>query len=111
MCNKWLDISTAPRDGTPVIGWVESSKGPASGVMYVVWWREGHDGRWCFYESGRGESYSVYPSLWQPLPAPPAAQRDMQEVGGCRTPGMDWELSEKTKEQLAEIDKHIIRGL
>jgi hypothetical protein len=40
----------------------------------------------------------------------PAAQRDMQEAEGCRVPGMDWELSEKTKEQLAEIDKHIIRG-
>jgi hypothetical protein len=67
----WRPIESAPRDGTPVIGWVDSSKGLPSGVMYVVWWREGHDGRWCFFESGRGESYSVYPSFWRPLPAPP----------------------------------------
>jgi hypothetical protein len=74
----WQPIETAPRDGSPVIGFVESSKGPVSGVQYVVWWREGQDGRWCFYESGRGESYSVYPSLWQPLPAPPS---DHQSAG------------------------------
>lgn len=68
---QWQPIETAPRDGTPIIGWVESTKGPTSGVMYIVWWRESRHGRWCFFESGYGDSYSVYPSLWQPLPTPP----------------------------------------
>jgi hypothetical protein len=77
----WRPIEAAPRDGTPILGFVESSKGPASGVMYVVWWREGHDGRWCFFESGRGESYSVYPTLWQPLPRMPTPSASRPAAG------------------------------
>jgi hypothetical protein len=76
----WRPIVTAPRDGTPVIGWVDSRKGPASGVMYVVWWTERFNAGWCFFDDGRGNIYSVYPSLWQPIPAPPAVERDLTKM-------------------------------
>lgn len=39
-----------------------------------------------------------------------AAMAARDEAGASREVGMDWELSERTQELLAEIDSRIIRG-
>lgn len=63
----WQPIETAPRDGGPILGWSNE------GVMYVCWscgWTA-RDGRWRFFDSGKGETYSFYPTHWMPIPASP----------------------------------------
>lgn len=45
---------------------------------------------------------------------PPEIPVRLDDAAACyvltpRHPAMDWELSEKTKEHLAEIDRHIVR--
>ena len=71
---EWQDISTAPKDGTRILIWCNWPTLPS---VYA-----------CSFECGQWQT-GIWtaakrpgPTHWQPLPAPPAAQRDMQEVGG-----------------------------
>lgn len=59
---QWQPIETAPKDGAAVLTVV------AGKIPFVAWWCGGDEygGFW------RGDAgYRVYPSHWQPLPAPP----------------------------------------
>lgn len=59
---QWQPIETAPKDGAAVLTVV------AGKIPFVAWWCGGNEygGFW------RGDAgYRVYPSHWQPLPAPP----------------------------------------
>lgn len=59
--NGWQFIDTAPKDGTPILGFVDK-------VMYVCWW----DGLgWSFFVDGRGSRFAFFPTHWMPLPMPP----------------------------------------
>lgn len=68
----WHDISTAPKDGTKILGI------DAYGDMVVFWWGAtnlyGWTWDWC-YGPCEGE-YNTYqttcPELWLPLPLPPS---------------------------------------
>lgn len=62
----WQPIETAPRDGTPILGYA------AAGVMYVCWARTG---RWIFFDDGRGSRLHFFPTHWMPLSAPPPEHR------------------------------------
>lgn len=68
MCNKWLSIETAPKDGTSVI--VSSD----SGVVGEAQFHEHEDGWWWAgfdptdYVDGRLDAATH----WMPLPSPPA---------------------------------------
>lgn len=69
----WRDMTEAPRDGTPIIGWF-GDKG-----CKVVWWREGPSTK--RYESGvkvwfwsSGYFRHSEPECWQPCPEAPAQQ-------------------------------------
>jgi hypothetical protein len=55
----WQPIETAPRDGTEVIGW--------DGHSRVIMWC-GSSGKW---QSSEGREQ---PTLWLPLPTPPATE-------------------------------------
>lgn len=59
----WQDISTAPKDGTKVLGWAE-------GDYTVVEWSSG--GYWTLSECGAYASDGEWwPTHWMPLPAAP----------------------------------------
>lgn len=61
--DTWLPIESAPRDGTPILGWFENPFWPsAPGVLY---WIDHNGGGWTHYANGK-------PTHWQPLPPPPA---------------------------------------
>lgn len=68
----WRDISTAPRDGTPILtysgGCVETE------AQMVMWWsmdKAEHCGfGWEAYEV----SHMLAPTHWQPLPEPPTTE-------------------------------------
>ncbi len=65
----WRSIETAPKDGTPLLGFVEK-------VMYVCWW----DGLgWSFFVDGRGSRFAFFPTHWMPLPEPPIAKATTSE--------------------------------
>lgn len=83
----WLDIESAPRDGTKVLGFTESGH-------RIVWWKEalapylgagGHDAGWesdpgedggtfpaDFFSDGERHGPYEQPTHWMPLPDPPA---------------------------------------
>jgi hypothetical protein len=82
----WQDIATAPRDGTEVIVYVNSS---GTSVIHIAWYRSpeeiekfggfGNDfmkedvGWWSYTENSVGQSM-VYPTHWMELielPGPP----------------------------------------
>lgn len=63
----WLDISTAPRDGTPILAKGVDEDG-GRWVYVVVWmnyWRD-EDGFWC---EALGEQFAEFkPTHWMPVP-------------------------------------------
>lgn len=62
----WQPIETAPKDGSPIIGWSDE------GVSYVCWLTKGH---WCFFKNYRGDEWYFEPTKWQPHPAFPRQDR------------------------------------
>lgn len=59
----WQPIETAPKDGTPILGW----PGTMNGYPYVVQYSHG------LWREADGELYHLYePTHWMPLPEPPA---------------------------------------
>lgn len=63
---EWRPIETAPRDGTPILGF----NGAAQTV--VAWWAPG-GGYWNLVACGAyAEDGEWTPTYWQPLPAPPS---------------------------------------
>lgn len=70
----WRDISTAPKDGTHVLG--------ADGLYVdVFWFSEGLDGWACATTEDFGGHNA--PTHWMPLPAPPAALIPASEDDGA----------------------------
>ena len=59
----WQDIATAPKD-VPVLGFLPTAYQGTGGVETVQW----QDGKW--WMTG---AWSVEPTHWMPLPAPPEA--------------------------------------
>lgn len=59
---EWRDISEAPKDGTPILGWDGSSM---TVILYTY-------GEWQLAECGSyAEDADWEPIKWQPLPPPP----------------------------------------
>lgn len=58
----WQPIATAPRDGTPLLGFIPTYYQGKGGQTIIVWvgdaWWDGH-------------AFKTAPNHWQPLPAPP----------------------------------------
>jgi hypothetical protein len=64
---EWQNISTAPKDGTKVLGWSE-------GDFTVVEWSSG--GYWTLSECGAYASDGEWwPTHWMPLPAAPTGAK------------------------------------
>lgn len=58
----WQDISTAPKDGTPVL--VSSPRWLIADVGMI-------DGSGLWYDPGDGSVFQPQPTHWMPLPPPP----------------------------------------
>ena len=80
---EWMDISTAPKDGTAFLAFgihttspPDAQRGVQPGdhwwaiILYDVW-RKREDGGDCWVFSKDGKYTWSPPSHWQPLPAPP----------------------------------------
>jgi len=88
--NGWLDISTAPKDGTYVLLAVPHyESGWNIGEAYFDqqsrdggdwWWAGTSDGD--YWSSPLSESNHHPPSHWQPLPLPPVASTNPEHGGG-----------------------------
>jgi hypothetical protein len=67
---NWQTITTAPKDGTKVLGY-------ALGAYAVVFWHASTataHGYWTLAEPGSyAEDTDFEPAWWQPLPPPPEA--------------------------------------
>lgn len=79
--SEWQDISTAPRDGTPIDLWVpwnpeDVSAGRRFADAYRKageWWASGED-----YD-GYDARISGQPTHWMPHPSPPETRRTLTE--------------------------------
>jgi hypothetical protein len=77
--NKWQPIETAPKDGTPILGFAKCevyNKISAVGVMATVAWFEDsfekNGGYWDLCATGTyADDGKWYPELWMPLPQEP----------------------------------------
>ena len=68
--SDWQPIETAPKDGTPILGWAPDSE-LANPVHYaVIWWFQWTElGGWV----REGDEYDIAadPTHWMPLPDAP----------------------------------------
>lgn len=64
----WQPIETAPRDGTPLLGFVPSYYQGKGGICLLIWLKNARepDGHW--YD---GHAFKTDPTHWMPLPEPP----------------------------------------
>jgi len=75
MCNKWMDISTAPKDGTRILVAFQNHEGRTKQTC-VRWdddngWLVGHDrAKNIYFGLNRRK-----PTYWLPLPAPPSEDK------------------------------------
>jgi hypothetical protein len=71
----WQPIETAPKDETPILGFVPSYHRGKGGISVILWM----EGAW--YD---GRAFETEPTHWMPLPAPPALSRnDGEEEKTC----------------------------
>ena len=82
--SEWKDISTAPKDGTDIIGCYWCDWGDGTTSYYGPWTMAWRHGKWVpswdgatviDYQSDFGTDYKTLdsnPSHWMPLPPPPA---------------------------------------
>lgn len=73
----WLPIETAPKDGTPILGWsIEYGARETRSDTYTPGspgFAQGLTDRWWYWEEPKHNWASRWnPTHWQPLPAPPA---------------------------------------
>jgi len=75
---EWRDISSAPRDGTPILVAVTDPVHPS--VVGEAWWQgEGGEADWWWANTSPGDYYADpirdrqhgQVTHWQPLPLPP----------------------------------------
>lgn len=70
--SEWLPIESAPKDGTEIDIWVESSKlGSWQRHCNVMW--EDDSGYW--YDRGCYKFHDHEVTHWMPLPAPPTTKK------------------------------------
>lgn len=60
----WQKIETAPKDGTPVLGFVPGSAARYYVLHFAGEWKNNHYGF-------REVIWHCFPTHWMPLPAPP----------------------------------------
>jgi hypothetical protein len=67
---EWMPIDSAPKDGTPVLGWSLDF-----GYRDTVWGskRPGWGPDWLWEEPMDGYTATWEPTHWMPLPKPPVA--------------------------------------
>lgn len=63
--SDWQPIETAPRDGTPVLGYMPSYYQGKGGRSVILWL----DGEWF-----DNRAFATDPSHWMPLPDPPKGE-------------------------------------
>ena len=66
---NWQDISTAPKDGTTILGYMpeRAFNVPIDDVATIYWYDEYATPAWVDTVSGE----NVDPTHWMPLPEPP----------------------------------------
>lgn len=62
---EWQPIETAPKDGTPILGFISSYYRNKGGQSVILWM----DGQWF-----DNLAFATEPTHWMPLPAPPKEQ-------------------------------------
>lgn len=70
--NTWQPISTAPRDGTPIIVWSDHKIGPGEPIIVVPHIDNGDDSTWqCL---GAPFWYGIRAKRWRPCPTRPVIE-------------------------------------
>lgn len=70
--DSWQPIETAPKDGTRI--WVNRAGNPSQAGRRVWWGKVGVARHGWKVAASKEMRYE--PTHWQPLPAPPAAQKE-----------------------------------
>lgn len=67
LVQQWQPIETAPKDGTPVLGFMPSYYQGLGGQSVVVWMED------AWYDM---RAFATTPSHWMPLPAAPTTREE-----------------------------------
>jgi hypothetical protein len=75
MTARWLHVSAAPRDGTPVILWIEDPEAPPSYPVTIGAWTPDAEVRASYWrvfavEYGATAYFDPHIRGWKPLPHP-----------------------------------------
>ena len=65
----WRDISTAPKDGTPILTYSDACV--ETEAQMVMWWSNDKEESCGFGWEAYDVSHMLAPSYWRPLPPPP----------------------------------------
>jgi hypothetical protein len=63
---RWLDVSAAPRDGSPVLLWIQDDEAAPDFPVTVGFWR-------VFSARGPSTYFDLHARGWRPLPRVPKA--------------------------------------
>ena len=68
----WRDISTAPKDGTPILTYSDACV--ETEAQMVMWWSNDKAERCGFGWEAYDVSHMLAPSYWRPLPSTPTTE-------------------------------------
>ena len=78
----WRDINTAPKDGTPILGFMPSYYQNTGGQSVIMWM----DGQWF-----DNVAFATTPTHWMPLPPTPSSPFWKDELEWiCKSCGCQW---------------------
>jgi hypothetical protein len=74
---RWLDVSAAPRDGSPILLWIQDDEAPPDFPVTVGFWETDtifEVGFWRVFSAGSPSTYfDQHVRGWMPLPRVPNA--------------------------------------
>ena len=73
----WRDISTAPKDGTPILTYSDACV--ETEAQMVMWWSNDKAERCGFGWEAYDVSHMLAPSYWRPLPSNPTTEASHDE--------------------------------
>jgi hypothetical protein len=86
---RWLDVSAAPRDGSPILLWIQDDEDPPNFPVTVGFWEANtifEIGIWrVFSASGSSTYFDQHVRGWKPAASPQDCDKDLEkENSPCR---------------------------
>lgn len=71
--SRWQPIETAPKDGTPLLGFMPTYYKGKGGFSVIIWMKGSRSPNGDWYDN---RAWITQPTHWMPLPTPPTQQQE-----------------------------------